>query len=118
SLLGNVDAMMLIPDPVCAAPEPFNQILAFTTEQKIPLVAFADSFVRRGALVGLGIDFREQGVLGAELVAHLLEGADPASLPIQSPRKYLIYYNLRQAKALNITIPEMLLNLADKVFEQ
>ncbi len=118
SLQNKIDAFMLIPDPVCASPEPFNQILAFTTEQKIPLIAFADTFVRRGALLGLGIDFREQGILGAELVARVLEGGNPASLPIQSPRKYLIYYNLRQAKALNLTIPEMLLNLADKVFEQ
>ncbi len=118
AIASEIDALMLIPDPVCASPEPFNQILAFTTAHKIPIVAFADAFVRRGALLGLGIDFREQGALSAELVIRLLEGESPSSLAIQSPRKYLIYYNLRQANALGITIPEMLLNLADKVFEQ
>jgi putative tryptophan/tyrosine transport system substrate-binding protein len=118
SLEGKVDALWLIPDPVCAAPEPSQRVLEFAERHKLPVLAFAGTFVQRGALVAAGVDMAEQGALAAEQVIRILEGEPPESLPLLTPRRTLTFYNLRTARRLNITIPDMLLNLAAKVYEQ
>ncbi len=117
SLEGKVDALWLIPDPVCAAPEPSQRVLEFAERHKLPILAFAGAFVQRGALVATGVDMAEQGALAAEQVIRILEGESPESLPLLTPRRTLTFYNLKTARALNITIPSMLLNLAAKVYE-
>lgn len=117
ALQGKVDALWLIPDPVCAAAEPFQQIQSWAQAQKVPILAFAESFVRRGALLGVGVDMAEQGALAAELAARILNGESPEELPLLTPRRLLAYYNRQTARELNLEIPPMLLNLAEKVYE-
>lgn len=118
ALVNAVDALWLIPDPVCASPEGFQALLDFATRHKLPVLAFAESFVRRGALLAAGVDLAEQGALAAEQVIRILNGEKPEDLPLLTPRRVLTYYNLRTARSLNLTIPDMLLNLAAKVYEQ
>jgi putative ABC transport system substrate-binding protein len=118
SLEGKVDALWLIPDPVCAAPEPSQRVLEFAEKHRLPVLAFAGAFVQRGALVATGVDMAEQGALAAEQVMRILEGEPPESLPLLTPRRTLTFYNLKTARRLNLTIPDMLLNLAAKVYEQ
>ncbi|GIV10500.1 MAG: hypothetical protein KatS3mg019_2591 [Fimbriimonadales bacterium] len=116
-LQDKVQALWLIPDPVCAAPEPFQKILDWAQRNHIAVLAFAETFVRRGALMAIGADLAEQGALAAELVAQLLQGQSPEELPLLTPRRLLTYYNLKTAQSLNLTLPPMLLNLATKVYE-
>lgn len=118
TLTGRIDAFWLIPDPVCAAPDAFDQIVNFCTRQRWLLIAFAEHYVRRGALAGIGVDFADQGATAAELVDQVLRGSDPATLPLLTPRRLCTYYNLATARALNRTLPDTLLNLADGVFER
>ncbi|MCL6536070.1 MAG: ABC transporter substrate-binding protein [Armatimonadetes bacterium] len=118
SLEGKVDALWLIPDPVCAAPEPSQRVLEFAEKHRLPVLAFAGAFVQRGALVATGVDMAEQGALAAEQVMRILEGEPPESLPLLTPRRTLTFYNLKTARRLNLTIPDMLLNLAKTVYEQ
>lgn len=117
-LQGKVDALWLIPDPVCAAPEPFQQILEWAMAQKVVVLAFAEPFVRRGALLGVGVDLAEQGALAAEQVQRILQGEPPEELPLLTPRRVLTYYNLKAARAIGVAIPDTLLNLANGVFER
>ncbi len=117
TLEGKVDALWLVPDPVCAGAEPFQQILRWAQAQRIPIVAFAERFVRDGALMGVGVDFAEQGALAAEQAIQILQGEEPETLPLLAPRRVLIYYNLQTARTLGVAIHETLLNLARKVYD-
>jgi putative tryptophan/tyrosine transport system substrate-binding protein len=64
-----------------------------------------------------GADLKESGVHTASYVDRILKGAKPADPPIARPTKYEPVINLKTAKAPGLTIPQSLLQQADRVIQ-
>jgi len=92
-------------------------IIALAARYKLPMITYRRYYVAQGALVSYGYNFVEQFEFAAGYVDRVLKGQRPADLPVQVPTKYELAINLKTAKSLGLTVPEMLLARADDVIE-
>lgn len=68
-----------------------------------------------GALIGNVADFYDLGKISGEKAVLILKGAEPSWLLTESSRKRGIVINIKTAAEIKISIPEDILNNADKV---
>jgi putative ABC transport system substrate-binding protein len=94
-----------------------EQIAALALRRRVAAVSASRQQTEAGALLGYGsVDAtaRQAGVY----VGRILKGANPADLPVVQPTRFELAINLKTAKALGVTIPELFLARADKVIEE
>ena len=82
----------------------------------LPVIGLPD-LARAGGLISYFYDPVDAHAQAASYVDRILRGASPADLPVQQPTRYSLIINLKTAKALGLTIPERMLDLADEVIE-
>jgi putative tryptophan/tyrosine transport system substrate-binding protein len=102
-------------------PDSFNEahrdaIIAAATRHRLPLIG-ASTFPRSGGLMSYWIDPVALYAQAASYIDRILNGASPTNLPVQQPTKYSLIINLKTAKALGLTVPAAMLDLADEVIE-
>jgi putative tryptophan/tyrosine transport system substrate-binding protein len=100
-----------------ALPVHRDLIITLAARHRLPAVYPARHFVRGGGLISYGPDTIDPHRQAAGYVDRILKGEKPADLPVQAPTKYELVLNLKTAKALGLTVPDMLLARADEVVE-
>lgn len=89
------------------------QIVEFTREQRIPAIYQSRLFAEAGGLMAFAPDQDEQFRVAARYVDRILKGAQPSDLPIQHPARYFLTINRSTARALDLRLPQSLLDRGD-----
>ena len=94
-----------------------DRIGASTIAHQLPAITFVAEELPSGYLMSYGPDFPDYFRRAAAYADKILKGAKPADLPVEEPTTLKLAINLRTAKALGITIPQLLFATANDVIE-
>jgi len=84
---------------------------------RLPTMFNVREFVEAGGLMSYGPNFLTLYRRAADFVDKVLRGAKPADIPVEQPTRFDLIINLKTAKALGLTHPTSMLDLADEVIE-
>jgi putative ABC transport system substrate-binding protein len=90
-------------------------ILRLAAERHLPVPGHRREWAEEGALFSYGANFRAVGQDAATYVDKILKGARPTDLPVQQVTRLELVINLKTAGALDVTIPQSVLQQATQV---
>jgi putative ABC transport system substrate-binding protein len=91
------------------------QTVAVAAKSRLPTIYPFRETVEVGGLMSYGTSLPDQYRQAATFVHKLLNGAMPASLPVEQPVKLELVINLKTAKALSLDIPPTILARAEVI---
>lgn len=110
SVVGKVDAIYLPTDNTIASAVP--SIMKIALENDVPVFAAEKGQVENGAIATRGIDYFTLGKETGKIAAQVLNGEDPASIPITGSQNLQLIVNNKSVQDFNLEIPA---NLEDEI---
>lgn len=86
-------------------------------KHRLPAVSVPRSFPEAGGLMSYGLDGPDSFRRAAKFVIKVLQGGNPANMPVEQPTKFELVINLKTAKTLGLTIADTFLWRADTVIQ-
>ncbi len=106
-LAAKVDAIYVPTDNTVVSA--FASVVAAAEDAKIPLIAGEADSVANGGLATYGIDYALLGKQTGEMAIKILtEGADPATMPVESQTEYALTVNTTTLAAIGLDMPDSL----------
>lgn len=115
ALSGRPQALILLPSPMI-----YNQsarLARLASEHRLLAVSMAREFADAGGVLAYGPERASAWERAGVFVARILEGGDPAVLPVEQPIKIQLVVNMKTARILGVSIPESVFLRADEVIE-
>lgn len=92
-------------------------VVAASLKHRMPVIFSGVEMVEAGGLMSYGTNLVEDVRRAADILARVLKGANPATIPVDQASRFELVVNLKTAKALGLTIPRSILLRADRVIE-
>jgi len=94
-----------------------KQISQLALGSRLPAMCHFALLVQEGCLMSYGQNFLDIFRRAGGYVARILEGTNPAEMPVEQPTKFDFVVNIKTAKVLGLTFPPSILLRADRVIE-
>lgn len=111
SLIGQVDALYIPTDNICASA--MAVIASVANPAKLPVIVGEENMCNEGGLATIGLNYTKLGYqTGMMAVRILKDGANPAEMPIEGLGDADVYLNQVTADEVGITFPQELIDAA------
>ncbi len=104
ALVGKCDVIYMTTDNTVISA--IASLVEVARDNRIPIVACTQEDVKKGALFALGASYEELSRIAARISLRILQGEDPATIPIAFIDKPDLYWNQGKAEELGIDLPE------------
>jgi len=117
SLIGRCDAIYIPTDNTAVSG--LEAIIAVAEENKIPFFGSTGDMVDRGCIAAKGANYTWIGEEAGRYAARILKGESPGDIPVVmcAPEACLLVVNPEAAERMGITIPQSVIDKADRVAE-
>ena len=105
--------LMLVEGPILNARR--KETVELAVKSRLPSIYERRGDVEAGGLMCYGVYLPDLDRRAATYVDKILKGAKPADLPVEQPKKFELFINLKAAKQIGLAIPPNVLARADRV---
>lgn len=102
ALAKRVDVIYVPADNTAVAAAP--GIVAAADRASLPVVAGDPGTFKAGAVLGIGVDYSNLGVLNAKQALSILAGSSPSSMPVQTSSRPEFYANAERAARFKVDL--------------
>ncbi|QGY41166.1 ABC transporter permease [Pseudodesulfovibrio cashew] len=116
SLVGRADAVYVPTDNTVVSA--IESAVKVCRQNKLPLIAADVDSVSRGAVAAVALDYYKMGLQSGDMAYRILvEGVKPSDMPVEFLNDLNLHVNKKAAASMGVTLPEEMIQRAEKVIE-
>ena len=112
---GNYDGFYITPDALVVSN--IEMVVEKSKLLKIPTVAHEETLAEKGVSITYGANFFNLGVQCSRVLARVLEGESPRSVPVEIPQKFDIVVNKKALEQIGVNISKDVLLRSDRIIK-
>jgi putative ABC transport system substrate-binding protein len=105
-LRGRVDLIWLLPDLIVTNPDILESYFLFSFRNKVPVLAFSEKYLKRGAAIVVTFDLQAMAEQAAVMAARIIGGAPVSAVPRMNISRVKTIINPAVVRKLQLAITE------------